>query len=96
MSKLFHLKRRPNISQTAKEHFISDMKYLFDNIPLKRIININEAAIFIAPKNLKIWHSKGIDDVIIPVKYNDKERITCACVVCANGSKHLLQFIAKG
>lgn len=68
MSNLCHLKRRQNISQKAIESFFLDMKYLFDNVPLNRIINIDETAIFIAPKNLKIWHSKGKDDVIIPVK----------------------------
>lgn len=34
--------------------------------------------------------------MIISDKYSDKERITCFCAVCANCSKYLMQFIAKG
>ena len=96
VSKLCHLKRRPPINHYAIESFLAEMKELFENVPLNRIINIDETAIFIAPKNLKIWHSKGKDDVIIPVKYNDKERITCVCAVRADGTKLKIQFIAKG
>lgn len=72
------------------------MKILFDAVPLVRIINVDETAIFIAPKNLKIWHSKGKDDVIIPVKFNEKDRITAVCGVDANGPKLNIQFIPKG
>ena len=77
------------------EEFILDMKYLFDNVPLEKTINIVETAILITPKNLKILHSKGKDDVIIPVKYSDMERIMCVYAICANGSKYLMQFITK-
>ena len=52
-----------------------------------RIINIDETAIFIAPKQLKIWHSKGVDDVSLPVKFNDKQRITVVCAIAADGFK---------
>lgn len=96
VSKLCHLKRRPQINQEKIEMFINEMSFLFENIPLIQIINIDETAVFISPKNLKIWHSKGKDDVIVPVKFNDKERITAVCAVGANGRKFDIQFIAKG
>ena len=96
VSKLCHLKRRPSINTAIIASFINDMENLFSNVSLHQIINIDETAIFMAPKNLKIWHSRGRDDVIVPVKYNDKERITAACAVGANGRKFNIQFIAKG
>lgn len=96
VSRLCHLKRRPAIIQSKIKDFINEIRILFDTIPLDRIINVDETAIFIAPKNLKIWHSKGKDDVINPVKFNEKDRITAVCGVAANGAKLNIQFIAKG
>lgn len=32
--------------------------------------------LIVAPKQLRIWQSKGVDDVSIPVQFNEKQRIT--------------------
>lgn len=76
--------------------FVEDMKLLFAGVPLDRIINIEETAIFLVPKNLKIWHSRGMDDVPIPVKFQEKQRITSLCAISAEGISHKIQFMAKG
>lgn len=69
---------------------------LFDSVTWDRIINIDETAVFLSPKDLKIWYSCGMDDVTIPIRFNDKERITAVCAIGADGFKCLIQFIAKG
>lgn len=84
VSKLCHLKRRPT---TDYDNFD-----FIDNF----IINIDETAIFVAPKQLKVWHSKGVDDVSLPVSFNEKQRITAVCAIAADGFKFPIQFIAKG
>lgn len=61
-----------------------------------RIINIDETAIFLSPKNMKIQHCKGQDEVSIPVGFNEKSRVTALCAIAANGAKHYIQFIEKG
>lgn len=96
VSKLCHLKRRPKMKQKLIDSFIDDMIKLFDSVVWDRIINIDETAVFLAPKDLKIWHSRGMDDVTIPVRFNDKERITAVCAIGADGFKYPIQFIAKG
>lgn len=96
VSKLCHIKRRPSLNKILLDNFIDQMKKLFASVPLDRIINIDETALFIAPKNLKIWHSRGFDDVTIPVKFNEKQRVTAVCAISADGQKHNIQFIAKG
>lgn len=96
VSKLCHIKRRPSMNIVYMNQFIEDMKVLFDAVQLNRIINIDETALFVAPKNLKIWHSRGQDDVTIPVKFGEKQRITAVCAIAADGTQHKIQFIAKG
>ena len=96
VSKLCHIKRRPSLNITYLNKFIDNMKILFDTVPLERIINIDETAKFLVPKNLKVWHSRGMDDVSIPVKFQDKQRITAVCAIGADGTNHKIQFIAKG
>ena len=99
VSKLCHLKRRPTADYDNFDfidNFIDEMRNLFDTCSNNRIINIDETAIFVAPKQLKIWHSKGVDDVSLPVKCNDKQRITAVCAIAADGFKFPIQFIAKG
>ena len=84
------------MKQKLIDSFFDDMIKLFDSVVWDRIINIDETAVFLAPKDLKIWHSRGMDDVTIPVRFNDKERITAVCAIGADGFKNPIQFIAKG
>lgn len=99
VSKLCHLKRRPSTNNTNYnfiDSFIEEMKKLFDTCANARIVNVDETAIFVSPKQLRIWHSKGVDDVSIPVQFNEKQRITAVCAIAADGFKFPIQFIAKG
>ena len=52
------------------------MNVLFDTVQLNRIINIDATEIFVAGKNVKIWLRSGQNDVTIPVKFSEKQRIT--------------------
>lgn len=72
--------------------FIKGMKVLFDTVQLNRIINIDETALFVAPKNLKIWHIRSQDDVTIPVKFGEKQRIAAVCAIVADCTQHKIQF----
>ena len=47
-------------------------------------------------KNIQIWHSKGNDDVSLPVGFSEKKRITVVCAIGANGVEYSIQFIANG
>ena len=96
VSKLCHIKRRPSNKQIFIDNFINDIGNLLEKVEHSRIINIDETAIFLAPKNLKIWYCKGQDDVSVPVGFNEKQRVTALCAISADGSKHCIQFIAKG
>lgn len=99
VSKLCHLKRRPiqdSNNSTFIDNFIDEMQVLFDTVPNERIVNVDETAIFVSPKQLKIWHSKGVDDVSLPVTFNEKQRMTAVCAIAADGFKFPIQFIAKG
>lgn len=51
------------------------MTKLFDSITWDIIINIDETAVFLAPNDPKIWHSRRMNDVTIPERFDDKERI---------------------
>ena len=92
VSKVCHLKRRPSSNINLINSFINEMKRIFSTISFDRIINIDETALFLNAKNMKIWHSKGQDDVSVPVGFSEKKRIT----IGANGVKYNIQFIAKG
>lgn len=96
VSKLCHIKRRPSTKEIFIDNFIEDIRQLLEHADHSRIINIDETAIFLGPKNIKIWHSKGQDDVSVPVGFNEKNRITALCAISADGGKHNIQFIAKG
>lgn len=96
VSKLCHIKRSPSTKEIFIDNFINDIRLLLDNVDHSHIINIDETAVFLAPKNIKIWHSKGQDDVSVPVGFNVKERVTALCAISADGAKHKIQFVAKG
>ena len=72
------------------------MNIVLMNQFIEDMINIDETALFDAPKNLKIWHSISQDDVTIPVKLGEKQRITAVCAIAADGTRHKIQFIAIG
>lgn len=96
VSKLCHIKRRPSTNEIFIFKIINDIRLLLDNVDHSHIINIDETAIFLTPKNIKIWHSKGQDDVSVPVGFNAKERVTALCAISADWTRHKIQFIAKG
>ena len=96
VSRICHLKRRPSTTSVYINYFIDDMKNLFQTVSFTQIINIDETGIFLNSKNIKIWHSKGNDDVSLPVGFSEKKRITAVCAIGADGAKFPMQFIAKG
>ena len=96
VSKLCHIIRRPSMNIVLMIQFIEDLKVLFNTAQLNRIINIDETALFVAPKHLKIWHYHSQDDVTIPVKSSKKQRITTVCTIAADDTQHKIHFIAKG
>lgn len=57
------------------DSFKIDIRNLLEKVDHCRIINIDETAIFLAPKNLKIWHYKGKVDVSVPFGFNVKNRV---------------------
>lgn len=72
------------------------MQLLFETVPNERIVNVEETAIFDSPKQLTIWHSKGVDDVSLPVAFNEKQKMTAVCAIAADGFRFPIQFIAIG
>ena len=94
-SRKCHTKRRPN-NKSYDQHFVDDMKWLFENVDEKYIINVDETSWNLVPSFIKTWHPIGRDHVVRYLNGNDKDKITVVASICADGTKLPLQFIAKG
>ena len=61
--------------------------WLFNNVPLKYIVNVDETCWEVVPGNIKVWHLVGQDHVVRYVNGNEKDKITVVGAIAANGSK---------
>ena len=90
-----HTKRRPS-NKKYDQRFVDAMNWVFSNVDLHYIVNVDETSWEVVPKTILTWHPKGADHVVRYANCNDKEKVTVVAGIAADGSKLPLQFIAKG
>ena len=95
-SKKCHVRRRPE-KGTFEDGFLQKIKKLKKECDNDFIINIDETAWQLFPKNLLVWQNKGEDhNVCYMNKANHKECITVMAGITASGTKIPLLFVATG
>ncbi|KAK8887054.1 hypothetical protein M9Y10_038090 [Tritrichomonas musculus] len=95
VSKGLYAAKRPLITN-FDDVFEKQMNFLFKNVEPCNILNIDQTSWEVIPKNLKCWHVKGKDHVLLYVNSNCKERMTVVAGVRADGLSLLfLKILAK-
>lgn len=96
-SRRAHLKRRPHVTEEAKEEWVARLCALLRDVPdHPRIINVDESCWRVYPSVLQTWAPTGSQNVSVGINGSQKNSFTVIAAITAARTKLPLCLIATG